>query len=658
MSLIRRLSALLSGLPLLPAVFVLLIVASSLAIQQEIRSVQETEKTLLLQNRKIARIVYNLVFFQKSARQALLERLEAAPGSSGLPELSDLDAQKSALFAQIDSVLKDSSNKKPPFSRAIVSEMSLNFSLFRSDLTQRATGSFSDLRFHYRTLEESILSLHLATQTALFAIERSRLSLMDRQMDLWNTQFAVVLALGILTIGVEFLRERRKNERKLWDLTYRDQVTGLSNENLFADRIDSFIRLMAPETKLFGLLAVGINDFKKVNSAYGHGAGNFVLTKLALRLGAEAGEGNLLVRGEGDTFLIMATDVNSVEELYRRGGNLRERCGGTVDYNGHSISLALSVGISCFPENGTQADILIERSKSALSTAREKEGEHPVWLFDPAQAQRTFETMELAQSIRRGVEREEFVLYFQPIVDLSLDRAHLAEVLVRWNHPEKGLVPPSTFIPMAESNGTIVDLGSWILENACRQGKLWRDKGFDLSLSVNASTRQIRHPGFLDRVKEVLSLTGFPPNNLVIEITESTMIAEWETSLRVIGELDRMGIALSIDDFGTGYSSLSYLNRLPIHHLKIDKSFVDDLEKNHRSQEVVKGIIILSHALNILTVTEGVEAEGQRNILRGLGADFIQGYFYSRPLPADVFETFLEEFNADGRPQKPAPESA
>ena len=653
MVLIRRIYAFLSGIPLLPAVFVTAILLSSLAIQNRIEDVHEGEKTLLDQNRKIARIVYNLVFFQKSVRQALLERLEAAPGSSGLPEIADLDAQKAALFRQTEAVLTGSPQGKLPFSRTIVSELSLNFSLFRKDLLDQRTRSFNDLRFHYRALEESILSLHLATQTALFGIERSRISLMNSQMRLWNIQFGVVIVLGILTIGVEFLRERRKNEQKLWDLTYRDQVTGLSNENLFADRIDSFIRLMAPETRLFGILAIGIDDFKRINAAYGHGGGNAVLTKLASRLGAESGEGNLLVRGEGDTFLLMVSEAGSVEALYRKAVTLRERCASPVENGGHQIGLSLSVGISCFPENGTGAEILIERAKSALSTARERESDHPVWIFDPQIASRTFEAMELAQSIRRGVEREEFVLYFQPIVDLSRNRAHLAEVLVRWNHPVKGLVPPSTFIPMAESNGTIVDLGSWILEAACRQGRIWHDRGFELNLAVNASTRQIRHPGFLERVKHVLDTTGFPPKNLVIEITESTMIAEWDTALRVTEELDRLGIALSIDDFGTGYSSLSYLNRLPIHHLKIDKSFVDDLEQNPRSREVVKGIIILSHALNILTVTEGVEHEGQRDILRGLGADFIQGYFYSRPLPAPVFETFLEEFNGGGQIQAP-----
>jgi len=648
MILVRRISALLSGIPLLPALFVGTILLSSLSIQHRIENVHDGEKSLLEQNRKIARIVYNLVFFQKSARQALLEQLEATPGSSGTPEIADLLAQKTALFRETEAVIEGVPEGKLPFSRAIVTELKLNFSLFLKDLERPHPASSSDLRFHYRALEESILSLHLATQTALFGIERSRIALMNTQMHLWNTQFGVVLLLGLLTIGVEFLRERRKNEQKLWDLTFRDQVTGLSNENLFRDRIDSFIRLMAPETRLFGILAVGIDDFKRINAAYGHGAGNAVLTKLAQRLGMESGEGNLLVRGEGDTFLIMMTDVASVEDLYRRSARIRERCSDPVEHGGHQIGLSLSVGISCFPENGTQAEILTERAKIALSTARDKEGEHQVWLFDPDLAARTFETMELAQSIRRGIEREEFVLYFQPIVDLSRGKAHLAEVLVRWNHPEKGLVPPSTFIPVAEANGTIVDLGSWILEAACRQGRTWLDKGFDLSLSVNASTRQIRHPGFLDHVSSVLARTGFSPKNLVIEITESTMISEWETSLRVTQDLDRMGIALSIDDFGTGYSSLSYLNRLPIHHLKIDKSFVDDLENNDRSREVVKGIIILSHALNILTVTEGVEQEGQRNILKNLGADFIQGYFYSRPLPAPIFETFMEEFNGNG----------
>ncbi len=652
MFLIRRLASVLSGIPLLPALFVTLILVSSISIQQKIRGGHNKEKALLQENRKIARIVYHLIFFQKSVRQALLKRIEAVPGSSGVPETNDLDAQKKALFQETDAILLKIPDSKLPFSRTIVSELALNFSLFRSDILSKPS-SQALLRFHYRALEESILSLHLATQTALFGIERSRLSLMDRQMDLWNTQFAVVFVLGLLTIGVEFLRERRKNERKLWDLTYRDQVTGLSNENLFSDRIDSFIRLMAPETRLFGILAVGIDDFKKINTAYGHGGGNALLTKLASRLGAAAGEGNLLVRGEGDTFLIMVTDAKSVEELYRMGKLVREGCGGTVDYGSHQIPLSLSVGIALFPDNGSQADILIERAKSALSSSREKGGEHQVWIFDPATAARTFETMELAQSIHRGIAREEFVLYFQPIVDITRDKAHLAEVLVRWNHPDKGLVPPSTFIPVAESNGSIVELGAYILEGACRQGRAWLDKGFDISLSVNASTRQIRQAGFLDHIREVLNRTGFPAAHLVIEITESTMISEWETALKVTHELDRMGIALSVDDFGTGYSSLSYLNRLPIHHLKIDKSFVDDLEANTRSRELVKGIIILSHALNILTVTEGVEHEGQRNILRSLGADFIQGYFYSRPLPGPVFETFMEEFNGNGTLQTP-----
>lgn len=649
MPLFRRTYSLLSGIPLLPAIFVAGILLSSLAIQSRIEDVHEREKSLLKQNRKLTRIVYDLVFFQKSVRQALLKRFEGTAGSLGPIKVSDLDAQEEALIHQSESVLMASPRKKPLFSRKILLELEGNFHLFRQDLSRPDPQASANLRLHYRALEESILSLHLATQTALFGIERSRIFLMDSQMRLWDTQFGVVIVLGLLAIGVEFLRERRKSERKLWDLTYRDQVTGLPNENLFVDRIDSFVRLMAPETPLFGILAIGIDDFQGINTTYGHGGGNAVLTKLASRLVTETGEGNLLVRGRGDTFLVMMREARSVEEIYRKAISFRERCGEPIEYDGHLIPLSLSVGISCFPENGTGAEVLIERAKSALATARKKEGGHPVWIFDPELAARTFEAMELAQSIHRGVEREEFVLYFQPIVDIARNRIPLAEVLVRWNHPDKGLLPPTTFIPMAESNGAIVDLGAWILEAACRQGRTWNDRGFDLSLSVNASTRQIGHPGFLERVSGALGSTRFSPERLVIEITESTMIAEWETALRVTRELDRMGIALSIDDFGTGYSSLSYLNRLPIHHLKIDKSFVDDLEQNPRSREVVKGIIILSHALNILTVTEGVEHGTQRDILRGLGTDFIQGYFYSKPLPAPIFETFLKEFNRGGQ---------
>jgi len=308
---------------------------------------------------------------------------------------------------------------------------------------------------------------------------------------------------------------------------------------------------------------------------------------------------------------------------------------------GQQIYVNASVGIALYPHDGEETHILIKNADTALHRAKEK-GTNIYQLYSPAMNARALERLALENGLRGAVERGELVLYYQPLVDLQACRVVGMEALIRWRHPERGLVPPMDFIPLAEDTGLIMPIGEWVLDSACRQLKKWGDMGLrQLSVAINVSPRQFLQKDLTRFVARTLAETGVVPGLLEFEITEGTIMQDASRAIQTLSEFHGLGIRISIDDFGTGYSSLSYIKKFPIHTLKIDRSFVIDLCENFDDAAIVKAIIAMAHSLKLKVVAEGVETQEQLSFLRALGCDCAQGYLFSRPLPAEEVISFV-----------------
>lgn len=438
----------------------------------------------------------------------------------------------------------------------------------------------------------------------------------------------------------------RRAESHVYRLAYYDELTGLPNHNYFREQVTE--RIAMRPAQMAGVLFINIDNFMRVNNTFGYATGDALMRQVAARLQACTVEGHaLLARLRGDEFAMFSSEIDdgtALEVLVRRVMRAFAR---PFTHDSLEFELALSIGVCTYPDDGVDAVTLLMNAEAAMALAKRQWGSAYRY-YDRETGNLASRRVVLEASLRRAVEHGELFLDYQPIADVQSGSIVGAEALVRWRHPEFGVIPPDQFIPIADESGLIIQVGEWVLREACRQTRYWHDAGFDgLSVSVNVSAVQFAQPQLLMQVKNALRHSGLPAEALQIEITESVLMRDAEATVAVLRDLKEMGIHIAVDDFGTGYSSLSYLKRFPIDALKIDKSFTQDISGDRDASAIISAITALSRSLSLQVVAEGVETHEQRAFLVEQKCDRMQGYLLSKPLPPEQLLEFLSHSALD-----------
>ena len=453
-------------------------------------------------------------------------------------------------------------------------------------------------------------------------------------------------SVGGIVVNSRDVTERKLLEERLVHQALHDPLTALPNRALLLDRLGHALERADRDEACVAVLFLDLDDFKVVNDSLGHEAGDKLLVEAAERLAGCLRPGNTLARLGGDEFVVLLEDVRGRGEAAGTATRIAEALREPFSLGAHEeVFVSTSIGVAVGTTDEGLPDDLLRRADMAMYEAKRKGKAHHE-VFEPRMDDLALGRLRLGTDLRRAIEREEFRVFYQPEVELSTGQIVGFEALVRWEHPEHGLVSPARFIPVAEETGMIVPIGRWVLEEACRQAKKWREQrpnGPPLAMSVNLSARQFCHPDLARDVARALRETGAEPASLILEITESAVMEDARSTIDTLRELEALGVGLAIDDFGTGYSSLSYLRRFPVDYLKIDRSFVDGLEKDSGDTVLVSGIVDLAHALGLKVVGEGVETAEQLGLLRKMGCDLAQGYHFARPLPDEEAGSLLAE---------------
>ena len=439
------------------------------------------------------------------------------------------------------------------------------------------------------------------------------------------------------------ISERRKKDEELRYVAYHDTLTGLPNRKSFYMCIDDLLQHSSRRNSdhAWALMFLDLDKFKQVNDALGHDTGDRLLKGVADRLKACLRETDHLFRLGGDEFTIILTNLSRDIDVARVARKIQNALTRSFRFNGHEIFTSTSIGISVFPNDGWEVEGLVKNADMAMYAAKENGGSD-YRFFTEEMNRKALYRMKMESSLRKALDQNELVLYYQPLVN-ETNRIMGMEALLRWNHPELGLILPADFIRITEETGIIVPVGRWVLQTACTQTKRWHDMGFsDLFVAVNLSARQLQEPDFAQMVVDIVDASGLPPESLKLEVTESSVIQNPEVCIAKMRSLRAKGITFSIDDFGTGYSSLSYLKRFPIDTLKIDRSFISDAMNNKGDQEIIKTIISMARNLNIDAVAEGVETQAQREFLASYGCNSMQGFLFAHPVPVEKFKDLLE----------------
>ena len=432
-----------------------------------------------------------------------------------------------------------------------------------------------------------------------------------------------------------------------------DPLTGLANRRLFLERLgDAHHRAQSGETRLFGVLFVDLDDFKPINDVFGHETGDVALQTVAQRLRRFEDLPITVARFGGDEFGVLVEDASDADAILELAEQITGRLGRPMLLAGERMSLTASIGVALADERCAPADLLRNADLAMYTAKRDNKGGYA--LYETEMHARASKRLQLRSQLEVALERNEFELHFQPLVELEDQRIVGAEALVRWRRSDGGMIAPNHFIPLCEQTGMIVALGAWVLREACAQGAAWQRRfpqSEPISLSVNISPRQLLEPGFINELTTIMRDTGFDPQLLILEITESVVIEDVDAVIELLQLIRRGGVRIALDDFGTGFSSLGYLARLPIDVLKLDRSFVSELGPRSESA-LFNGIVALAHSLKMSAVAEGVETEDQLAVLRDAGCERGQGYLFARPMAAAGIDALLQ---AQARP---APASA
>jgi diguanylate cyclase (GGDEF)-like protein len=454
----------------------------------------------------------------------------------------------------------------------------------------------------------------------------------------------------LLVRAMHYSIERKAYQVQLEHQANYDTLTGLPNRNLLNDRLRQAV-YGKRTPKNTAVVFMDLDHFKFVNDSLGHSVGDKLLKGMSERLRSVLREGDTVGRVGGDEFVIILNGQSNEEVIFRAMQRIAARVAEPITIEGKELYVTCSAGISLYPQDGEDVDTLLKNADAAMYRAKEH-GRNNFQFYTSEMNERVNERLQMENALRRALERQEFLLHYQQKIDVKTGALVGAEALVRWMHPEWGLVRPARFIPLAEETGLIVQLGEWVLHEACRQARTWLDQGFDPGVvSVNLSARQFRQEGLVRMVSRILEDTGVEPAGLEVELTESMVMHNVEAAIATLQGLKSLGVTLSVDDFGTGYSSLSYLKNLPIDTLKIDRSFVREIGAGAGEDEGVlaQAIISLGHSLHLKVIAEGVETDAQLRFLKRHGCDQVQGFLYGEPLPPMGYARMLEKAKKKGK---------
>jgi diguanylate cyclase (GGDEF)-like protein/PAS domain S-box-containing protein len=476
--------------------------------------------------------------------------------------------------------------------------------------------------------EEALRTVRRALGTEDVTYSGARLHVPGKLSD--EAQSFLATAGSLLSTGLQ----RIESEMRASFLQQFDPLTGLPNRALLSDRFSQMILQAGRRGAALGVLFVDLDDFKLVNDTLGHAAGDELLREAARRLQSAVRPGDTLARISGDEFALVLADLARLEDAAPVAQKLLERLAEPFMPSGHETFVTASVGIAAFPADGRDAETLLGAAEAAMVRAKQS-GRNSYQFFTAEITQRTRVRAQLALELRRAMERNEFGLVYQPKIDLASGKVCGAEALLRWHHPERGVIAPAEFVPVLEETGLIVPVGEWVVRRACEDLKGWQASGLKvLPVAVNLSARQFRQQQLDARIRSLVRNAGVAPHLIELEITESQLMQDPDHAIRVMNALRDAGIRIAIDDFGTGYSSLAYLTRFPVAALKIDRSFVADALSDAADAAIVRTIIDMAHTLNFTVVAEGVETDGQMDFLRQFGCEQGQGYLFARPMPA------------------------
>ncbi len=437
------------------------------------------------------------------------------------------------------------------------------------------------------------------------------------------------------------ITERKRMEEEMRHAAHHDALTGLPNRRFFIDiiRVES-ARALRYGTKM-ALFLMDLDRFKAVNDTLGHETGDLLLMEVAARVSAVVRESDTVCRTGGDEFNVILADIKNVKDITNVARKIIRVFRTPFPVAGHELHITISIGISIYPDDSEDIDTIFRYADIAMYHAKER-GRNALQFYNHEINTRSIERMRMEGMLQQTIDRGELVVHYQPQVNIHTRRMISSEALVRWNHPERGMLKPKQFIPAAEDTGFISAIDEWVIRSACVQTRAWLDAGLSPScIAVNLSARAFQDPDLTKRIAQVLSDTGTSPNLLDIEITESLAMSNIERTIDCLNEISEMGVCTSIDDFGTGYSSLSYLKKLPIQKLKIDQSFIRDIIVDPDDRAIISAVIAMAHSMNIRVLAEGVETEGQFSFLSDTHCDQAQGYLFSKPLPAEQFRDFM-----------------
>lgn len=475
--------------------------------------------------------------------------------------------------------------------------------------------------------------------------------------NLLGTIFLYVLFLIIIFVFIQKMRKKeeeythklqknihkktqkiQKQKEILKIQAYHDTLTGLPNRALFQDRLKYAVKHSKRYHQNIALFFIDLDHFKEINDSLGHHIGDKLLIEVAKRFKSQIREDDTLSRFGGDEFTIIMENVEKVHNASLLAEKIQQVLRKEIHIDGHTFYITCSIGISSYPQDSTDIENLLKYADVAMYKAKE-EGRNNIQFYSAEMTELALERFDMQTHLRQALANNEFVLYYQPQIDVKSGKLMGVEALIRWCHPEKGFILPVEFIDIAEDTGMIVEIDKWVMETAMKQMISWYQKGFKPGiLSLNLSMRELQHDNFVYELSKIMKAFKFNPQWLELEITESQVMKKPEESIIKLQEITDMGVDISIDDFGTGYSSLAYLKRLPVHKVKIDKSFIHGITENQEDLEIVKAIIALSRSLGLDIIAEGVETEEQRDILFEYGCEYIQGYYYSQPLAAEEIE--------------------
>ena len=439
--------------------------------------------------------------------------------------------------------------------------------------------------------------------------------------------------LGIVTT-CEDISEQKEAEEKINRLAYFDNLTGLPNRGMFLDRLHHSLALAARDGEMLSLVFLDLDNFKDINDTLGHAAGDKLLCDVALRLGACIRESDILARLGGDEFVVLLTSVACQERVSAAVQRMIDIFATPFQIDGRTVYSSASIGIALYPDDSHDASSLFRSADTAMYHAK-NEGRAQFRFFSAEMNQKIMQRVALENSLRRGLERKEFFLVYQPQWDLKTNRMVGAEVLLRWQSEDYGLMLPSEFVSLTEDSGLIFSIGEWVLKSACLQAKRWAEEGHpEFKVAVNISGKQLKQADFVAMLTGIIRETGVDPCSLELEFTESVIMENAERTIETLAALKQMGVQLSIDDFGTGYSSLNYLKHFPVDRIKIDGSFVADLSRSNDDAAIVEAIITMAQSLSLKVLAEGVENSDQLHFLTALGCDEVQGFYLAKPMPA------------------------